>query len=271
MKTIVFTNIRGGCAKTTDVVHVGISAALAGRRVLVVDLDPQAHSTWSLNKDFKDFADDPEYSNLYIDEVIQRRGGAIPQAAKSSLLANVKLIPGRRAFGATFNSGTFTRARWETALEDALKPLAADFDYCLIDTPATYLNVHALGFKAADFCILCLRPEAFSYTGFIESEEEIEKVRQELGTRNPRFLAYIVNGVHAGNRIGVREMREGLKEQGRTRMIEISESTKFDTARWNGGDTASVYDMPRTAHLRKEFSEAWMHLEKWMPAAMKEA
>lgn len=264
MKTIVFTNIRGGCAKTTDVVHFAISAAKAGRRVLVVDLDPQAHSTWSLNKDFKDRADDPEVSHLFIDKVIERRAGT-PQDATSPLLKNVKIIPGRRAFGATFNGPTFTRPRWETALEDVLKPLEKDFDFCLIDTPATYLNVHALGFKAADFYLLSLRPEAFSYVGFLESEEEIEKVRVLLDTQNPRFLAYVVNGVHAGNRIGVREMREGLKDQGRTRMIEISESTKFDTARWNGGDTASIFDMARTAPLRKEFQTAWTQLEEWMP------
>jgi len=270
MKTIVLTNIRGGCAKTTDVVHFAISAALSGRRVLVVDLDPQAHTTWSLNKEFKDMAEDPEHAHLFIDKVIERRAGVVPQPVISPLLGNVKIIPGRRAFGATFNSGTFTRPRWETALEDVLKPLAKDFDYCLIDTPATYLNVHALGFKAADFYLLCLRPEAFSYTGFLESEEEIVKVKEALGTQNPRFLAYVVNGVHAGNRIGVREMREGLKDQGRTRMIEISESTKFDTARWNGGDTASIYDMQRTSHLRKEFQAAWGHLEKWITVAEKE-
>lgn len=269
MKTIVFTNIRGGCAKTTDVVHCAVSAAQAGRRVLVVDLDPQAHTTWSLNKDFKDRADDSDVAPLFIDKVIEHRK-AKPQDVTSSLLGTVKIIPGRRAFGATFNGPTFTRVRWETALEDALRPLENDFDYCLIDTPATYLNVHALAFKASDFYLLSLRPEAFSYVGFLESEEEIEKVKEQLDTKNPRFLAYIVNGVHAGNRIGVREMREGIKDRGRSRMIEISESTKFDTARWNGGDTASIFDLPRTVPLRKEFQAAWKNLETWMPLAEKE-
>ena len=51
MKTIVFANQKGGTGKTTSVVNVGDALARTGKRVLVIDFDPQGHAAVSLNMD----------------------------------------------------------------------------------------------------------------------------------------------------------------------------------------------------------------------------
>ena len=51
MRTIVIANLKGGCGKTTTVVNLAAALAEMGKRVLIVDLDPQAHATLGLGHD----------------------------------------------------------------------------------------------------------------------------------------------------------------------------------------------------------------------------
>ncbi len=51
MKIIVFANQKGGTGKTTTVVNVGDALACSGKKILIVDLDPQGHAAVSLNLD----------------------------------------------------------------------------------------------------------------------------------------------------------------------------------------------------------------------------
>ena len=68
MRVIAIVNQKGGCGKTTTTVNLGACLAADGHRVLIVDLDPQAHSTLALGIDPDDLDE-----NLY--EVLAEPGG----------------------------------------------------------------------------------------------------------------------------------------------------------------------------------------------------
>src|SRR5262245_23435645 len=84
MRSIAFMNQKGGVGKTTTAVHVAAALARSGRRVLLLDLDPQAHSTLHVGVEVG-----PEDTTLY-DVVV--RGAPMAQALRF-VRENLELIP----------------------------------------------------------------------------------------------------------------------------------------------------------------------------------
>lgn len=256
MRTVSMTNIRGGCGKTTDALHAAIAAAKMGRRVLAVDLDPQAHLSLSL------LADLPEDPNAYIDSALH---GRLTEPTKT-LVPGLSVIPSHIQLAEILESSVLTRARWDEALLRVIRQFADDFDYAVIDTPATYSRLHTLAFRASDGYLLSLRPEAFSLLGFVESREQVENFKQEMELSNPRFLGFFLNGVPKARRLAVERIREELSEDCEKMGFEVPQDTIFDEARWAGRATKSIFDQPGTTELQEIFLNAWKTIEKRLEA-----
>lgn len=268
-QVLTITNIRGGCAKTTNATHLAVAAAQEGRRVLLVDLDPQAHATRGMAKSI-----DPSFRG-YVDQVVLGDKAGLLDTA----IEGLSLLPGRMDTNMLQGSKAFQKPSWPHLLRMGLKPLMEDFDFIFIDTPATFSQIHTLAFVASDYYILSLRPEAYSFVGFGDSQEQILATKRELlqlekrGARKvsdkevwkakPQFLAFILSAVNKGKRIGVRTMKEGLKEDER-RVIEIPESSLFDNVRWWDTPTNTVFDKKAGAPLQKVYRDALNTLEGWM-------
>ena len=255
MKIIVATNIRGGCGKTTNVLHLAVAASLARKnnRVLAVDLDPQAHLTHCLLPQTVDG------SHHYIDDLLQGEAAS----PLETHYKNLSIIPSRMKLTRIQDTWLLGKPRWEELLLRALARFKDDFDYVFIDTPAAYFKIHVLAIRASDAYIISMRPEAFSLVGFAESIGEIEGFKKELDLHTPVYAGYFLNGVPKAKRLAIERIRETISSEFKKfsgAAYEIQQSNLFDEARWSPKQSIFLY--PGTKALQANYKTAWKRLSE---------
>lgn len=167
-RTIAVANQKGGVAKTTTVACLGVALAQLGRRVLVVDLDPQACLTFS-------FGFDPDTLTLSVFDVLLGRvnaGMAIqPTADGPDLLpAAIDLAGAERAL--------LARNGREFILRSALAELAASYDDILLDAPPSLGTFTVNALTAADAVLVPLQCETLSHRGVGQLLDLVADVRR---------------------------------------------------------------------------------------------
>ena len=135
MRTVAFLNRKGGVGKTSCVHHLAGTLSLAGRRVLLVDTDPQASLTqgllgpevaWSL----------PEGETLAA--LYHEAGGApLPSLIRSTPVPGVWLVPGSERMDHYNVPDPWLTGEDQFVLRDALGEVRGDFDLALLDGPPT--------------------------------------------------------------------------------------------------------------------------------------
>ena len=170
-RVIAFANQKGGVAKTTTTLNLGVALAEKGQRVLLVDLDPQGNLTMSQgwNPDEIDRSMfDVLVHKLPITEII--RNSEVDVAVSSIDLAGAELAL----------SSMIGRER---ALEKGVAPVKENYDFILIDTPPSLglLTINAL--VAADGVIVPVQCEYLSLRGLVQLENTLSMIRDNL---NPR-------------------------------------------------------------------------------------
>src|SRR5213076_3077467 len=167
-RVISFANQKGGVAKTTTTLNLGVAFAEQGHKVLLIDLDPQGNLTMSqgLNPDeIERSMFDVLVHKIPIQDVIEQREVAL--AVSSIDLAGAELSL----------SSMIGRER---ALEKALAPIRDDYDFILIDTPPSLglLTINAL--VAADGVIVPVQCEYLSLRGLVQLENTLSMIRENL-------------------------------------------------------------------------------------------
>ena len=167
-RVISFANQKGGVAKTTTTLNLGVALSEQGLKVLLVDLDPQGNLTMSqgLNPDtIERSMFDVLVHRLPIDEVIH--DAEVDLAVSSIDLAGAELAL----------SSMIGRER---ALEKALAPVRDTYDYVLIDTPPSLglLTINAL--VASNGVIVPVQCEYLSLRGLVQLENTLSMIRENL-------------------------------------------------------------------------------------------
>jgi len=197
-QVIALANQKGGVAKTTTTLNLGVALAERGKRVLAVDLDPQSNLTMSQGIDPEDL-DRTMFDVLVhktpLEEVIQHR--EIDVAASSIDLAGAELAL----------SSMIGRER---ALQKAILPLRGTYDFVLVDTPPSLglLTINAL--TAADGVIVPVQCEYLALRGLIQLENTLTMIRDNL---NPDVrIKGILPTMFDGRTLHAREAIEILQE-----------------------------------------------------------
>ena len=197
-QVIALANQKGGVAKTTTTLNLGVALAERGKRVLAVDLDPQSNLTMSQGID----PDDLERSMFDVlvhktpieDIIVQRE---VDLAVASIDLAGAELAM----------SSMIGRER---ALQKALLPLRSTYEYVLVDTPPSLglLTINAL--TAADSVIVPVQCEYLSLRGLIQLENTLSMIRENL---NPDVrIRGILPTMFDGRTLHAKEAVEILQE-----------------------------------------------------------
>jgi chromosome partitioning protein len=170
-QTIACTNQKGGVGKTTTVVNLATYLALAGERVLVIDLDPQGNATSGFGIEKRGVE-----RSVY-DAVL----GSVPmtELVVRTPVLRLDLIPSSLALaGAEVELVGFI-AR-EHRLANALEGIAAEYDYVILDCPPSLglLTVNAL--TAADSVLIPIQCEYYALEGLSQLTATINLVRDHL-------------------------------------------------------------------------------------------
>ena len=210
-KIVAMCNQKGGVGKTTSTINLGASLAEYGRRVLLVDLDPQGALSAGLGVAHNDL-------ELTVHNLLVEPRVSIDDVLMRTRVEGLDLLPSNIDLSAA-EIQLVTEVGREQTLGRVLHPVLDRYDYVLIDCQPSLglLTVNALA--CADSVIIPMECEYFSLRGLALLNDTVEKVHDRL---NPRLvLAGIVVTMFDSRTLHAREVM--------ARVVEVFGDLVYDT------------------------------------------
>jgi chromosome partitioning protein len=210
-RVIAMCNQKGGVGKTTSTINLGAALAEAGRRVLLVDLDPQGALSAGLGVAHHEL-------ELTVHNLLVERKVSVDDVLMRTHVDGMDLLPSNIDLSAA-EIQLVTEVGREQTLGRVLHPVLDRYDYVLIDCQPSLglLTVNAL--TCADAVIIPMECEYFSLRGLALLNDTLEKVRDRL---NPRLrLAGILVTMFDARTLHAREVM--------ARVVEVFGDTVYDT------------------------------------------
>jgi len=173
-RVVALANQKGGVGKTTTAINLGASLAACDRKVLLIDLDPQANATSGIGLSKN------EALSMYS---VLLDGASLRSVIHETELPTLHVAPSSvDLVGAEVELGDVDDRQFR--LRNAIEPVKADYDYILIDSPPSLglLTVNAL--VASDSVLVPMQCEYFAMEGVSQLLSTIERVR---GGLNPEL------------------------------------------------------------------------------------
>ena len=172
-KIITICNQKGGTGKTTSAINLSACLALAGQKVLIIDLDPQANATSGLGID--KYGIKKSTYHILLDEI------SLEEISQSTLIENLKIAPSNLDLtGAEVELvGVLGR---EARLKKVISAHRDEFDFIIIDSPPSLslLTINAL--CAADSVLIPVQCEYYALEGLTQLINTINLIKESLNS-----------------------------------------------------------------------------------------
>lgn len=194
MKTVSFTNYKGGCTKTTSAVGLGSALSLKGYKVLLVDMDPQSHVALHLGVNAHELP-------VGIEDILESRNRSIGEAIVKASQDNLYFVPSRRRL-LQARATLANRAGRDALLARAARDLNGTFDFMLIDSPPDegILSLNAM--YASQYIIIPTTLEELSLGGINPVISSILDLRDAYESKHWDILGVLINRFDARSRMG---------------------------------------------------------------------
>ncbi len=187
---VAIINQKGGVGKTTSSINLSCGLAMKDKRVLLIDLDPQAHSTIGLGIE-------PGSYQLALHDVLLRKK-KIKEVILKTKVKNLSLAPSHIRLDKAEQQLTPELFR-ETFLHKAITDL--DYDFIVIDCRPTLgtLTINAL--YACNFIIVPCEMGRYALDGFSDLMETIENVKTNNGIEMKNFIRILLTKFDSRNKV----------------------------------------------------------------------
>ena len=172
-KTIAIANEKGGVGKTVTVINLGAALTLNNKRVLIVDMDPQANATKGLGVE-----PDGGHPSVY-DLIRNAKGVSAKQAVVPTAWDGLDLIPSHVDLSGAEIELVDVAGR-ENRLKKALEKLPADYDFILLDTPPSLSLLTVNVFAYARHVLVPCQTHPYAFGALEELFDTIEAVREAI-------------------------------------------------------------------------------------------
>ncbi len=178
MRTLTVANQKGGCGKTTVAINLAASLAKEGRRVLLIDLDPQAHCALGTA------VPDDQVDLSILDCLLGQLDGKPIELSRITwnIAPNLDLAPSRSNLAA-LEPRLGTNDQADRLLCDLLASNSGRHDFCVVDCPPHWGLLMRNGLRAADEALIPVDTGFFSLHGLTQQLASIDKL-SESATRS---------------------------------------------------------------------------------------
>lgn len=169
-KIISVQMLKGGVAKTTSVLNMGLRAAMYGARVLFIDMDQQANLSFALGVEDEDLP-------VWVDIVEKKK--SIEECVRF-IEPHVDLIP------SSLNNSVLDRVlmnsnrNWAQAVKAPLEKIQHRYDLILIDTAPALSAINTAVTIASNEVILPVNPDKFAFLGLQKNLQELDDIRADF-------------------------------------------------------------------------------------------
>ena len=187
MRTIAIANQKGGCGKTTTSVNLSVALAKKGRRTLLIDLDPQGHSTVA-------FGYEPDEIEKTIYDTLAKSQISISEVILETKFERLELAPSNVLLsGAEIELAS--EVGREFVLTEALKTIMDSYDMCVIDCPPSLSLLTLNGLVASDDVVVPVQAHYYAMEGLKQLFETAGIINEQLHPCNINILGLLLTFV----------------------------------------------------------------------------